>query len=104
MPTEPAIAIGTDAPGVDADVILRASRALGSAEAVIGPASDGGYYLIGLTRHRPELFHDVPWGTGGVFAATTAGCAAIGVVPEILPELRDVDRVEDLTALGLQFP
>ena len=104
MPTEPAIAIGTDAPGVDADVISRALRALRSAEVVIGPASDGGYYLIGLTRHRPELFHDVPWGTEGVFRATTAGCAAIGVVPDILPELRDVDRVEDLTALGLQLP
>ncbi len=102
--TEPAIAIGTDAPGVDAGVISRASRVLPSAEAVIGPASDGGYYLIGLTRHRPELFHHVPWGTEGVLAATTAACAAIGVVPEILPELRDVDRVEDLTVLGLQFP
>ena len=104
MPTEPAIAIGTDAPGVDADVISRASRALCSVETVIGPTSDGGYYLIGLTRHRPELFHNVPWGTEGVFAATTATCADIGVVPEILPELRDVDRVEDLTELGLQLP
>ncbi len=75
-----------------------------NAEVVIGPASDGGYYLIGLTRHRRELFRHVPWGTEGVLAATTAACAAIGVVPEILPELRDVDRVEDLTELGLQLP
>jgi rSAM/selenodomain-associated transferase 1 len=100
-PAEPAIAIGADAPGLDADVIARTGDALRTSDVVIGPASDGGYYLIGLARHLPELFEGIPWGTDHVFEATRAACRARGVVLVILPELRDVDRLDDLTALGL---
>ncbi len=98
---EPALAIGTDAPGVDADLIMKASGALRDAEVVIGPAHDGGYYLIGLKHHRPELFERIPWGTAGVLAATQRACAEAGITPNILPVLRDVDRVDDLVTLGL---
>jgi rSAM/selenodomain-associated transferase 1 len=100
-PSEPAIAIGADAPGVDADVIVRAGRALCTSDVVIGPASDGGYYLIGLARPLPELFAGISWGTAQVYEATRAACRSAGIVPVILPELRDVDRLDDLTALGL---
>lgn len=98
-PGEPAVAVGTDAPGVDAGVIADASRALCGAEIVIGPASDGGYYLIGLTRFHGELFVGIPWGTERVFETTAAASAAVGVAPVILRELRDVDRVADLPVL-----
>ena len=83
------------------DTLLKASRALRDAEVVLGPACDGGYYLIGMRNHHPELFGGIPWGTARVFAATRTACAAAGLTPVLLPELRDVDRVEDLTALGL---
>lgn len=101
-PSEPAIAIGADAPGVDAGVIARTGDALRTSDVVIGPASDGGYYLIGLSRRLPELFGGIPWGTDGVFEATCAACRALAVAPVILPELRDVDRLDDLIVLGLR--
>jgi rSAM/selenodomain-associated transferase 1 len=100
-PTEPAIAIGADAPDVDASVIVQAREALHTDDVVIGPADDGGYYLIGLARPLPELFEGISWGGGDVFDATSAACDALGIVPAILPELRDVDRLDDLKALGL---
>jgi rSAM/selenodomain-associated transferase 1 len=100
-PGLPAMAIGADVPGVDAGVIADARAALDNSDVVIGPARDGGYYLIGLARPLPGLFQDIPWGTGEVFGATLAACRAHGVEPAILPERIDVDRVHDLTALGL---
>ena len=103
-PGEPAVAIGTDAPGVDAGVIAEASGALRGAEVVIGPASDGGYYLIGLARSHGDLFVGIPWGTQRVFEMTAAASAAVGLDPVILGELRDVDRVSDLPALDGRSP
>ncbi len=103
-PGEPAVAVGTDAPGVDAGVIVEASRALRGAEVVIGPASDGGYYLIGLARFYGDLFVGIPWGTERVFKTTAAASAAAGVDPMILPELRDVDRAADLCVLDGPSP
>ncbi len=100
-PERPAIAIGADAPGVDADIIRRGTRALRSHDVVLGPAVDGGYYLIGLARPRPEVFDAIPWGTAGVYDATRAACAASGAAPAILPTLRDVDTKADAAALGL---
>ena len=98
-PLEPALAIGCDAPGVDAAIIKQARGALRSKDIVLGPASDGGYYLIGLAQHRRELFEGIPWGTDRVFECTIGICDAIGSEPAILPELQDVDRAADLTAL-----
>ena len=101
-PNEIAIAIGADAPEVDADVILGAAAALQSADVVIGPATDGGYYLIGLKRPLLCLFGDeIPWGTDRVFGATKRICDGHGIAFETLPVLRDVDRFEDLKALGI---
>lgn len=100
-PDLPAIAIGADTPGVDAGVIADARAALDSTDVVIGPARDGGYYLIGLARPLPALFENIPWGSGTVFASTVAACRACGIEPAILAERIDVDRVHDLTALGL---
>ncbi len=103
-PGEPAVAVGTDAPGVDAGVIAEASRALRGAEVVIGPASDGGYYLIGRARFHGDLFVGIPWGTERVFETTAAASAAVGVDPVIMRELRDVDRAADLPVLDERSP
>lgn len=97
----PAIAIGADAPGVGAGSIVSAVELLRTAEVVLGPTEDGGYYLIGLTRPHPELFVNIPWSTEKVFEATKAVCEAAGLPTGTLPTTRDVDRAEDLVALGL---
>src|SRR5436309_12553826 len=61
-----AVFLGADCPMLDAGVLRRALDALAEHDLVLGPGSDGGYYLIGLRRIEPSLFRDVAWGTGGV--------------------------------------
>lgn len=69
---------------------------------VLGPAEDGGYYLIGVDRERltPDLFRDVPWSTDRVLATTLERCREQGVRPHLLPEGWDVDTPCDLARLA----
>lgn len=92
----PALIIGSDCPGLSAPILKAAAVALAERPVVIGPASDGGYYLIGLAEPMPFLFDDIEWSTPQVFAETLARLAARGIGPAILPELSDVDLPEDL--------
>lgn len=96
-------AIGTDHPGLHGDRIEEAFSLLESGkEAVLGPALDGGYYLIGLRRSalRAELFAGIAWSTESVLEQTIKRCEKLGLdVAQLRPEL-DVDRSEDLTALA----
>jgi len=73
-----------------------AFRVLCDADVVLGPAADGGYYLIGLRQTRPSLFANIPWGTGEVLDRTVHEARQIGLDVRLLPMLRDVDRAEDL--------
>ncbi|GMM93430.1 TIGR04282 family arsenosugar biosynthesis glycosyltransferase [Qipengyuania sp. MTN3-11] len=93
----PAIIIGSDCPDCDAAMIRRAASALRDHPAVIGPAMDGGYYLIGFTRAQPALFADMEWSTDTVFEETMRRFGAFGIEPFVLPRLRDVDTPEDLS-------
>jgi len=90
------IVIGGDCPELDMHALHSAAGALGAHEVVLGPASDGGYYLIGLTRARPELFADIPWSTNCVFAKTLQRADELGLIPLLLSLRDDVDTVEDL--------
>jgi rSAM/selenodomain-associated transferase 1 len=72
-------------------MLTRRSEAL-----VLGPADDGGYYLIGLTRSRAELFERVPWGTPLVLERTRFAAEALGLAVETLPSWYDVDSPADL--------
>ncbi|MEX2294671.1 MAG: TIGR04282 family arsenosugar biosynthesis glycosyltransferase [Gemmatimonadota bacterium] len=92
-------AIGTDAPGVDRDRVEEAFGALSSEigpALALGPATDGGYYLVALNRRIPEIFSGIPWSTSGVLKASLARAAALGVRTTLLPPLADVDRPEDV--------
>jgi hypothetical protein len=89
------LAVGTDAPAVDRALVEEALLRLASADVVLGPASDGGYYLIGLRRPAPELFRDIPWSTSEVLAATRARARELGMVESLLPTHSDVDTLED---------
>jgi uncharacterized protein len=92
----PVIFIGSDAPDLNAARLIAAAAALRTAPAVIGPAEDGGYYLLGLNAPAPWLFTDMDWGTETVFDETMRRLAAHDIVPIVLEPLADVDRPEDL--------
>jgi len=95
-----AILVGSDIPALSARYLRDAERALSRAhDAVIGPAEDGGYVLIGLARCDPELFRDIPWGEPEVLAETRRRIAALRWRCLELPTLWDVDRPEDLERL-----
>ena len=102
--SRPMLLIGTDCPVQTADDLQQALAALGDADAVIQPAEDGGYVLIGMTRPHPVLFEHIQWGSDTVLAATRQRATGAGLrLAEIAP-LWDVDRSEDLDraiALGL---
>ncbi len=92
----PTIFIGADAPDLTARHLADAAAALAGHDAVIGPALDGGYWLLGLTRPLDQLFVEIPWGTDRVLLETLARARAAGVSLAMMPALADLDRPEDL--------
>lgn len=95
-------AVGSDHPELaSADVEEAFRRLEAGADVAIGPAEDGGYYLIALRREalREELFSNIRWGSDEVLAATRARCADLGLGISLLRSGRDVDRPEDLERL-----
>jgi rSAM/selenodomain-associated transferase 1 len=95
-----AILVGSDIPALSPRYLRDADQALGRGDdAAIGPAEDGGYVLIGLSRCDPELFRDIPWGRPEVLAETRRRLAALSWRSSELPVLWDVDRPEDLERL-----
>lgn len=90
------VIVGTDCPGMRADLARSAFDGLKDHDVVLGPAVDGGYYLIGLRGEVPQLFDGIPWGTGDVFKRTLEVIGRLGLSATQLAPLRDVDRPEDL--------
>ena len=91
-----AVLIGTDCPGITLSHIEMAFQKLESHDVVLGPAADGGYYLIGLRSAHPELFRNIPWGTDRVCALTAQQAAVAGLSVSYLETLADIDRPGDL--------
>ena len=91
--------VGTDVPSLPLDHYKQALALLDTHEVVLGPALDGGYYLIGLKQPRPELFAGIAWSTDRVLAATQEKAASFGLKVALLPSWRDVDTIDDLQAL-----
>jgi rSAM/selenodomain-associated transferase 1 len=96
--TEKIIAIGVDDPSLPRELIDHAFALLDSCEYVLGPATDGGYYLIGCRAlaFDPVVFNGIEWGTSSVFAATRARIAALNRTLAVLPERFDLDTPADL--------
>ena len=92
----PAIFIGADAPDLSPAHLRDAANALADHDAVVGPAEDGGYWLLGLSRPLDALFRDMPWGTNQVLPTTMARLRAAGASVAMLPLLADLDRPDDL--------
>ena len=93
---EKSIIIGTDCPSIDLEILILAFEYLISKDLVLGPAIDGGYYLIGLNKSIPELFVDVDWGTDKVLRQTVNIAEKLNLAVGYLPNLADIDRPEDL--------
>jgi uncharacterized protein len=92
------LVIGTDCPEVGTDLLEAAFEELDRADAVFGPAADGGYYLVGMTRPIPELFRGIPWGAPGTLAVTLERAAAARIRVALLEERRDIDTAADWRA------
>ena len=99
LPPGPVVIVGADIPEISRGAIWRAFRGLGSADAVFGPATDGGYWLVGLKRRPalPEIFHDVRWSTADALADTRANLPP-GRQAAAVDTLNDVDDGADFLA------
>jgi len=95
-----AVLIGTDAPALDAAVLRAARDRLAEHDAVLGPALDGGYTLIGLRHIEPSLFEAMPWSTPQVLALTRERLQSAGLRHAELPPLHDIDEPADLVHLS----
>ena len=93
------VLVGTDCPALDAACLERAFMILEDHDLVLGPAHDGGYYLIGQTRSNAFLFRALPWGEAGVLAATLERAAAARLRVGLLDPLHDIDTADDLCHL-----
>ncbi len=95
-------AVGSDHPDLPLAIVERAFAALDSAEIVLGPAEDGGYYLVGARAEALDrgLFEGIAWSTGGVFEATVERCRRLGLGLARLPAAADVDTPADLERLA----
>lgn len=90
------VVIGADCPRLTPALFAQAFAALEQEDLVLGPAMDGGYYLVGLNRLVPDLFAEIPWGSGEVLTATLKQAQALHLSTHLLEPLADVDRPEDL--------
>ena len=95
------VVIGADCARLTTDHLREATCRLDGADVVLGPATDGGYYLIAIRREARKaalgaLFADIPWSTDKVLEETLAACKRAGLTSALLEELPDVDRPEDL--------
>ena len=96
--TDKIVAIGVDDPTLSRELVDRAFALLESCEFVLGPAEDGGYYLIGCraASYEPTIFQDIAWGTSSVLSSTISRIAATGRTLALLPQRFDIDTAEDL--------
>ena len=99
----PVLVIGTDCPALSADELSEAARQLERHDAVLLPASDGGYVLIGLQAPCPSLFTGMPWSTSVVAQETLRRMASLGLNVWQGPVLHDIDEPSDLKYLPETF-
>jgi uncharacterized protein len=95
---ERTVIIGSDCPGVTPMTLRKAFAALDQCDVVLGPATDGGYYLIGLRSPQRILFQGIDWGSESVLAQTMKRCRASGLRVATLEPLADFDEPEDISA------
>jgi hypothetical protein len=95
------VIIGSDIPDITGDIIQKVFEGLKKYNLVLGPTTDGGYYLIGMNktafdRANPGLFHEIQWGTDGVLSQTLGAARELRLSYHLIDTLDDVDRPEDI--------
>lgn len=99
METPFAIALGADSPGIPREFLDRAHEALQSADAVLGPCEDGGFYLLGVRQCPLGMLSGIPWSQSTTFASTLGRLNELGLRSIVLDPWYDIDRPEDLQRL-----
>ena len=92
---KPVVIIGSDCAELTEGLLIQAFDSLVHNDVVIGPSEDGGYYLLGMNAHHPDLFEDIPWSTPDVLSKTLIKVKQKGLDLCLLPELNDVDLESD---------
>jgi uncharacterized protein len=90
------IIIGSDCAELNTDLMEKAFDKLFNSDVVIGPAKDGGYYLLGMKKFYSELFENIEWSTDKVLSQTLLTCKKLNLSTFLLPELSDIDDEKDL--------
>ncbi|MCH2084367.1 MAG: TIGR04282 family arsenosugar biosynthesis glycosyltransferase [Saprospiraceae bacterium] len=98
-----AIIIGSDCASLTPEIVAEAFDALDRFNFVVGPATDGGYYLLGMKKLQIEMFQQMPWSTDQVLPETLARINALGKTVYQLPELSDIDYEEDWKKHGWEI-
>jgi rSAM/selenodomain-associated transferase 1 len=97
------VLIGTDCPMLQSEHLIQAFEALTHSDLVLGPATDGGYYLIGMKRRADYLFEGISWSTAEVLSQTLNVASQHGLTTTLLRELDDIDTQEDWQRYSSQF-
>ncbi|HET6374180.1 MAG TPA: TIGR04282 family arsenosugar biosynthesis glycosyltransferase [Candidatus Polarisedimenticolia bacterium] len=97
------VLVGADTPNLPLVYVRRAFEALAEADVVLGPAADGGYYLLGCRRLHPRLFQKVPWGTEKVLSITRQRIKDGGISHHELSPWYDVDTPDDVARLWIDL-
>jgi rSAM/selenodomain-associated transferase 1 len=95
-----AVIIGSDSPTIPMEYVNQAFDRLEEFDCVIGPATDGGYYLIGLRKSVPELFQNIAWSGSSVLSQTVQRIVTEGLSLALLPPWYDIEDVDDLWMLA----
>ena len=93
---EAVLFLGSDMPQITSDAILEAEVMLSGSDTVLGPAHDGGYYLLGIKQVVPNLFEDIPWGTSQVLEKTLEKIIENKFACSLLRPQADIDTWDDL--------
>jgi len=101
--TDKAVIVGSDIAQIDAEIIKKAFAALDETDFVIGPALDGGYYLLGMKQPTPELFQNMPWSTDQVCALTQQRIRQLGKTYRLVDTLSDIDYASDWEQHGWEL-
>jgi len=100
---EKVVIVGSDCPDLNSQLMGLAFAELEGCDLVLGPALDGGYYLIGMRKFVPEILRGINWGSGEVFAQTIAIAEDLNLTFANLLPLADIDRPEDLSILDFKY-
>lgn len=98
--TDTSVLIGSDSPTIPREYVTQAFDRLQEFDCILGPAMDGGYYLVGLRRPVPELFEQISWSGANVLSQTVQRIAEMGLSLALLPPWYDVDDLHDLRMLA----